>query len=662
MHPLLRFILVAGLCAGSSLRVHSQDFTNQNFDTLSLEELMNIKITVASIKELTPRQSPGIITYITAEDIRNMGARDLMEVLRQVPGFEFGADVEGIVGLAVRGNWAHEGKAVLFIDGVEMNESLYSTLQFGNHYPVENIERIEIIRGPGSALHGGFAAYAVINIITRNPRQKSEISATANHSFTAEGAARRTASVYTGHSVNNTAFTVNLKASSSQRSQDTYTDVYGSSYPMDQQSDIRNYSLNAGGKIGNLYLRLISDHYQVESRDEYVEIGAAANEMNFTHTTFDTKYEWKRGDRFKLIPGLQLTQQRPWSTPKKNMESDNEPFRINSISCQALVNSSYDFSDELNLTGGISWNSLQSKKELEDDVFQTTGTNEFTNENLAAYAQLLFAASWANLIAGVRFNHNKRYENAIVPRIGITREFEKFHVKALFSRAFRAPGTQNIDLSESIQPEYTNVYELEGGTKISTDIYLTVNAFYISTMDPIVYYFDTLSNVDAYTNFKSTGTKGIESVLMLKKKWGSIHFNASVYSANGNNSIDIYNVPGNEGLHLGLARYKGNLSFNYRVLPNLEAGIQYHYLSKRYGITTYDDISQETGYHPYPDFHLLHTQLEYRFKKIKGLGLGICVKNVLDQEEWFIQPYNSNHAALPGMKREFQIRISYQNF
>ena len=151
---------------------------------------MNIKITVASIKELTPRQSPGIITNITSEDIRNLGARDLMEVLRHVPGFEFGVDVEGVVGLGIRGNWAHEGKVVLFVDGIEMNERLYSTTQFGNHYPVENIERIEIIRGPGSALHGGFAAYAVINIITRAPKNKTEASATVYQGTTSDAPSR----------------------------------------------------------------------------------------------------------------------------------------------------------------------------------------------------------------------------------------------------------------------------------------------------------------------------------------------------------------------------------------------------------------------------------------------------------------------------------------
>jgi outer membrane receptor for ferrienterochelin and colicin len=159
-------------------------------DTLSLQYLMNIKLTVASAKELTPRESPGIVSYITAEDIRKVGARDLMDVLKFVPGFEFGTDVEGVVGLGIRGNWAHEGKVVLLIDGIEMNETLYSTLQFGNHYPIENVERIEIIRGPGSAMYGGFAAYAVINIISRKTRNDSETSASANISSGEQGISR----------------------------------------------------------------------------------------------------------------------------------------------------------------------------------------------------------------------------------------------------------------------------------------------------------------------------------------------------------------------------------------------------------------------------------------------------------------------------------------
>src|SRR5437867_483520 len=120
-----------------------------NYEDLSLEDLMNVKISIASIKELAPRESPGIVTLITKEDIKNLGARDLTDVLRMVPGFDFGIDVEGVVGIGVRGNWAHEGKVLLLIDGQEMNENLYSSIQAGNHYSLQNVDRIEIIRGPG---------------------------------------------------------------------------------------------------------------------------------------------------------------------------------------------------------------------------------------------------------------------------------------------------------------------------------------------------------------------------------------------------------------------------------------------------------------------------------------------------------------------------------
>ena len=152
-------ILVSSLLFISTICIAQTD--SINYDALSLEDLMNIKISVASIKELTPRESPGVVSYISAEEIRESGANDLVDVLRMVPGFDFATDVEDVVGIGVRGNWAHEGKVLMLIDGQEMNEGLYSTLQFGNHYPVDNIKRIEIIRGPGSAIYGGNAEYAV---------------------------------------------------------------------------------------------------------------------------------------------------------------------------------------------------------------------------------------------------------------------------------------------------------------------------------------------------------------------------------------------------------------------------------------------------------------------------------------------------------------------
>src|SRR5437762_3210103 len=58
-----------------------------------LEELINSLILAASKRPLTARESPGIVSLITQEEIRNSGARDLMDVLRLVPGIDFGMDV-----------------------------------------------------------------------------------------------------------------------------------------------------------------------------------------------------------------------------------------------------------------------------------------------------------------------------------------------------------------------------------------------------------------------------------------------------------------------------------------------------------------------------------------------------------------------------------------
>ncbi len=138
-----------------------------DFEELNLDRLLGLEVSVASLRATTLRESPGIVTVITRDEILYSGARDLVDVLMMVPGFFFAVDVQGVVGIGIRGQWAHEGKLLLIVDDQEMNELGYQTLAFGHHYPVEAIERIEIIRGPGSAIYGGNAELGVIKVTTR---------------------------------------------------------------------------------------------------------------------------------------------------------------------------------------------------------------------------------------------------------------------------------------------------------------------------------------------------------------------------------------------------------------------------------------------------------------------------------------------------------------
>ena len=132
-----------------------------------LQKVLNQNLTVSSSKALTTRETPGIISLVTAEEIRNSGARDLTDILRLVPGFDVAQDLQFVMGIGLRGNWANEGKVLVMLDGQPFNDLLYQTVAVGNRFPVDAIERIEIIRGPGSAIYGGSAEYGVINIVTR---------------------------------------------------------------------------------------------------------------------------------------------------------------------------------------------------------------------------------------------------------------------------------------------------------------------------------------------------------------------------------------------------------------------------------------------------------------------------------------------------------------
>src|SRR5689334_2312026 len=103
------------------------------------EAVENTRVSIASKKDTSIRETPGIVTVITRDEIQNSGSRDLLGILTlYAPGLNFGNDVEGVVSAYVRGIWAEEGKILLLVDGLEMNERVFDTTQFGNHYSADD--------------------------------------------------------------------------------------------------------------------------------------------------------------------------------------------------------------------------------------------------------------------------------------------------------------------------------------------------------------------------------------------------------------------------------------------------------------------------------------------------------------------------------------------
>src|SRR5215471_18559583 len=104
---------LASLVRPASADNPAPDLPAGDISQVSIEDLLNTKITVTERVGDNLREASGIITVITREEIMSSGARDLVDVLMQVPGFSFGTDVEGVVGIAFRGTWSIDGKVML---------------------------------------------------------------------------------------------------------------------------------------------------------------------------------------------------------------------------------------------------------------------------------------------------------------------------------------------------------------------------------------------------------------------------------------------------------------------------------------------------------------------------------------------------------------------
>jgi len=129
------------------------------------------RVVTASRRAQSSLEAPNATTVITAEDIRLSGARSLPELLRRVPGAEVMMMGPGSANVSLRGfNQRLSNKVLVLVDGrSEYQDFLGMTLWSSIPVSLDEIERIEVIRGPGSALYGANAMLGVVNIITQAP-------------------------------------------------------------------------------------------------------------------------------------------------------------------------------------------------------------------------------------------------------------------------------------------------------------------------------------------------------------------------------------------------------------------------------------------------------------------------------------------------------------
>jgi iron complex outermembrane recepter protein len=170
-------LILLTVCSGSTFLTKADDApTNQNpsddLKQLSLEQLGAVEVTSTSKEPEEVWNTPAAIYVITQEDIRRSGATNVPDILRMVPGVEVAQIDSDHWSVGIRGFGSEFSKSVLvLIDG----RSVYTPLFAGVYWELQNVlledvDRIEVIRGPGGTIWGANAVNGVINIITKSAK------------------------------------------------------------------------------------------------------------------------------------------------------------------------------------------------------------------------------------------------------------------------------------------------------------------------------------------------------------------------------------------------------------------------------------------------------------------------------------------------------------
>ncbi len=648
---------------------------------LSLEELMNIEITVVGNKPSTLRETPGIITVITEDYIQKSGARDVIDLFQLlVPGFEFGADCEGAVGDGFRGMWGFEGKILFMLDGQECNDGVYGNTVFGNHYTLENIEKIEIIRGPGSAIYGGFAGIAVVNIITKGAEMNGGYVSSLN-SVTGETFSHRNINYGFGKQINDFKISVTGVHGYGSRSERDNIDYYGNSLSMKNRSELNINNTNLYVSYKGLDLRYILDFYNNTNIDLWGQnfTKQPLNE-HFNNQYFQLKYTSEINENFSIIPKIRYKIQNPFNLTLPDDTATINTFGLYSnkraSKClEGSVSTLIDISRNTNIMAGIEIrydkierpeNPLPGEEYFVKNIDTIANTADTVNflayKNMAIYAQFSQLTQIGNFTLGLRFDNSSEFESSVVPRFSYTKILGAFHVKAMFSQSFRTPNgilPNRLAPGDKIIPEKATNYELELGYRISDNSFFVINGYNVVFDKIIVAYNKTGLSRVSYRNSGKLGTMGLETEYRYIGASFDILVNYSYYRKIKDNE-DVRNVYGlpediNKFYLQAFAAHKANLLIGCKISKNISFYPSLNFFGKRYGYVLENQAPKE-----FNPTYILNLNIRLQDLFIDNFDVDLGIRNIIGEDFSYINPYNSEHAPLPGLDRAVVIKLSYR--
>lgn len=667
----LRRILALAIAAGS-LSFTSTSLAEDGLETVNMDDLLNISSSIASNKTRSLREQPGIVSIITADEIANSGARDLIDILRLVPGFDFAHDVLGHNSWAFRGQWAMEGKIALIVDGRVYNDPAWGNVVFGNRFPVALIEKIEIIRGPGSAKFGGYAELAVVNITTKGASTKgAQISGAYGQMENSVGRVQLNGLV--GNRSDNLYYSAAVFGAQGNQGDDIYTGSNQRVWDMSGDSPFKLYGTNLNLGYKNFDSRVIIDNYSYESENLYG--GTFGDEARFKseHQSkyVGLEYKFNFSDSFSLTPKASYLSEVQHKITIDEIDAGagyptvigthyNIPTERKTLGLHGM----FEFNSSTNLIFGHEYLDINAKSDGFGADWNGTpsttylrGDDEINYHQNSVYAQLENYNHIVNVTAGGRWaEHSGAADSVFVPRIALTKVIEPVGLKVMYSEAYRMGDVEHINLSRDaatgtipveLKPELTSVLELEVSYAFTTQNILSLNLYDMKIEDAITY-----ASNNTTRNLGSLQSQGAELEWKTMGRWGSNRLNLSHYIGDAD-SVPAYRANEDDRAYLGLPRTKAAWLAHVNVLDtkfSLDPSVVY--FTEKYG------RNKTTGVETKFDSMAIAT-LFFSYKPTTQLALSLGVHDLFGSTYKFVQAYDNGIPAQPGPSREIVGKFSY---
>ncbi len=640
---------------------------------LSLEELSKIQVTtVASNRAASIRKQPAVVSIVTAHDIQHAGARDLIDVLRLIPGFDFQADVGSSIGMTFRGMWAVDGRILLLIDDMDYTDLLFGIIPLGQHFAVNQIEKIEIIRGPGGAKYGGNAQLAVIKITTKG-KHLNGVETIVTSGIMGSSSAFNSVTVNGAKPLDQGFIKASLAASQSPHSAQKYLDFYGGEFDQEKDSKRQMQNLNMGGEYQDLTFQLVVDRFKVENQD-YFGIVVGDFQSEFDSDMARLEYPWQVNDELTLISSIDYLRQNNWHTHANEDLSDvlgvsDIPFQLEVSLDRYQLQTLYQARSSLSINAGLMYQ--QERAHAKETTPGTPDASVFFNgsdrdgyQTQAAFFQADWNKDNINWSVGGRYSKHSLVGESWVPRISYVQNWQNWHVKGLYSHSFREPEFFIISVvEENLKPETAKTSEVEVGYQVSPHALLALNVFHAYIEDPIIYsVVDSDLNFSAsdYRNQADMSSTGLEASWHWQPKWGQVKMGYSYYEAIDNPTPE-YQVAGKSDVFLAAASHKITLESRYQFNSNLSLNPSAIWTSPRYGYD-YDPTVVANPGDPQKSLQKFNSELTLNiFMNYKAGSFiwGAGVFDVLNIQHQYIQPYDGDGAPLPGPGRMLYVKLTY---